>query len=125
LIYPVSIVDKILQAGMKISNWQTWAWVCVTPLIHATAMALVINLSRLLVSPHFHSKYNYFFETVNKSEFNLSIEWNTRSFLSKIPIRPKSRISIERVTQLIRNVKVSAKNDADEQMPVELLTTML
>ena len=115
---PVYILDNNLQAGMKISKWQTWAHVGLylghSPM-HANTVALVLNLTTGLVSPQFHIKYDDFFETVNKSEFNLPIEWKTKCHFVKVPNKPQE-YPIEELTSLIEMVVGSIQDTADQQI---------
>ena len=117
------ILDNNLQAGMKISKWQTRARVGLylghSPM-HAKTVALVLNLTTGLVSPQFHIKYDDFFETVNKSEFNLPIEWKTKCQFVKVPIKPKE-YPIEELTSSIEMVDGSIQDNADQQIPLELI----
>jgi hypothetical protein len=83
-------------------------------------VALVLNLTTGLVSPQFHIKYDDFFETVNKSEFNLPIEWKTKCHFVKVPIKPQE-YPIEDLTSLIKVVVGSVQDNADEQIPLELI----
>ena len=120
---PVYILDNNLQAGMKISKWQTWAHVGLYPRhspMHAKTVVLVLNLTTGLVSPQFHIKYDDFFETVNNSEFNLPIEWKTKCHFVKVPIKPQE-YPIEELTSLIEIVDGSIQENADQQIPLELI----
>ena len=108
---------------MKISKWQTWAHVGLYPRhspMHAKTVVLVLNLTTGLVSPQFHIKYDDFFETVNNSEFNLPIEWKTKCHFVKVPIKPQE-YPIEELTSLIEIVDGSIQENADQQIPLELI----
>ena len=113
------ILDKQLQAGIKICKWHTHARVGLYlghSLMHAKLVSLALNISTGLVSPQFHIKFDDFFETVIKPNNNFKIEWKEKcQFVESQSMSKKSVQPSEGVLTNPTNVK--NPNSQMEPMP--------
>ena len=76
--------------------------------MHAKSVSLVLNITTGLVSPQFHIKFDDYFETVNKPDDNLKIEWKEKChFMESLPTSKKSVQPSEGVPYTSQNVENS------------------
>ena len=86
--------------------------------MHAKSVSLVLNITTGLVSPQFHIKFDDYFETVNKPDDNLKIEWKEKCHFVDSPNTSKKSV------QASEGVPNTSTNFANTNFQMDPLPTV-
>jgi hypothetical protein len=97
---PAYVTANAIQSGKSLPTWMSWArvgiYIGISP-THARSVSLILSLKTGLVSPQFHVKHNYLFETTDlrAGRFGLpKSKWRSLAGLTKkvaLPTRERAR----------------------------------